>query len=127
MKLAHVALWTADLDRLCGFWTDMFGAVAGDLYESARRPEFLSRFLRLKDGPTIEIMQGAWIAAADGQEERSGYAHPALSLGSREAVDTMAAEAAQRGILVSLARMTGDGFYEAVIQDPDGNLIEITI
>ncbi|WP_244748381.1 hypothetical protein [Mesorhizobium sp. 131-3-5] len=23
-------------------------------------------------------------------------------------------------------RLTGDGFYEAVIEDPDGNLIEVT-
>ncbi len=30
------------------------------------------------------------------------------------------------GILLSPARMTGDGFYEAVISDPDGNPVEIT-
>ena len=29
------------------------------------------------------------------------------------------------GLLVSPPRRTGDGFYEAVIRDPDGNLIEI--
>ncbi|MDU6390501.1 MAG: glyoxalase/bleomycin resistance/extradiol dioxygenase family protein, partial [Pantoea sp.] len=28
-------------------------------------------------------------------------------------------------ILVSPARVTGDGYYEAIIRDPDGNLIEI--
>ncbi|HEE0241674.1 TPA: glyoxalase/bleomycin resistance/extradiol dioxygenase family protein, partial [Serratia marcescens] len=30
------------------------------------------------------------------------------------------------GILLSAPRWTGDGFYEAVIRDPDGNAIEIT-
>ncbi|MFO5881341.1 glyoxalase/bleomycin resistance/extradiol dioxygenase family protein, partial [Klebsiella pneumoniae] len=29
------------------------------------------------------------------------------------------------GILISPPRTTGDGYYEAVIADPDGNLIEI--
>lgn len=127
MKIAHIALWTSNLDRLCTFWAETFSAVVGDLYESRRRPGFSSRFLRLAEGPEIEIMQGPWIAEA-GQdlEERAGYAHLALSLGSKSAVDAMAAQAQKRGILVSPARMTGDGFYEAVLRDPDGNLIEIT-
>ena len=126
MRIAHVALWTADLERLCGFWADIFGATVGDLYQSARRPGFSSRFLYLKDGPSIEIMQGPWINGQDQQGERQGYAHLALSLGSREAVDALATKAAASGILLSPARMTGDGFYEAVLEDPDGNPIEIT-
>lgn len=126
MRIAHVALWTADLDGLCRFWAETFGAVVGDLYESARRPGFCSRFLTLKGGPSIEVMQGPWIAR-EVLEERQGYAHLALSLGSREAVDAMAVQAAAFGILISPARMTGDGFYEAVLRDPDGNLIEITV
>lgn len=28
--------------------------------------------------------------------------------------------------IVSFPRMTGDGYYEASILDPDGNIIEIT-
>ncbi len=126
MRIAHVALWTADLDGLCRFWAETFGAVVGDLYESARRPGFCSRFLTLKGGPAIEVMQGPWITR-EVLQERQGYAHLALSLGSREAVDAMAALATASGILISPARMTGDGFYEAVLRDPDGNLIEITV
>ncbi len=126
MRIAHVALWTTDLDRLCRFWAETFGAIAGDLYESARRPGFSSRFLYLKDGPSVEVMQGPWIRGQEEQSERQGYAHLALSLGSREAVDALAAKAAAAGILLSPARMTGDGFYEAVLSDPDGNPIEIT-
>ncbi|WEZ82044.1 VOC family protein [Rhizobium sp. 32-5/1] len=127
MRIAHVALWTADLDRLCAFWETTFGAVSGVRYESRNRPGFASRFLTLKGGPSIEIMQGPWIAAPDAMPERAGYAHIALSLGSREAVDALAEIAASKDILVAPARMTGDGFYEAVLRDPDGNLIEITV
>ncbi|WP_438751333.1 VOC family protein [Pararhizobium sp. O133] len=127
MRIGHVALWTTDIDRLSAFWAQTFGAEIGERYESARRPGFASRFLSLADGPTIEIMQGPWIGTPGGLVERAGYAHVALSLGSREAVDVMADNAARRDILVSPPRMTGDGFYEAVLRDPDGNIIEIMI
>jgi len=127
MKIAHVALWTTDLDRICAFWETTFGAIAGATYKSRNRPGFSSRFLTLADGASLEVMQGPWIAAADNMPERAGYAHIALSLGSREAVDAMAEVAASKDILIAPARMTGDGFYEAVLRDPDGNLIEITV
>ena len=102
-----------------------FDANVGDLYESANRIGFKSRFLELADGPAIEIMTGPWI---DGEEvrERCGYAHVAVSLGDREAVDRMAGKARPLGILASGPRLTGDGYYEAVLLDPDGNHVEIT-
>ncbi len=37
----------------------------------------------------------------------------------------MAARAVEKGILVAAPRRTGDGYYEAIIRDPDGNLIEL--
>lgn len=127
MRIGHIALWTQDVERLAAFWAETFGAEIGERYESARRPGFVSRFLSLTDGPTIEIMQGPWIGTPEGAVERAGYAHIALSLGSREAVDALATDAARKDILVSPPRMTGDGFYEAVLKDPDGNIIEIMI
>lgn len=127
MNIAHVALWTKDIDRIARFWVAFLGAKAGDVYESRRRPGFRSRFLTLGAGPSIEVMEGPWLVSHDTAVERAGYAHIALSLGSGKAVDEMSRRAAQEGLLVSAARWTGDGFYEAVIRDPDGNLIEITI
>lgn len=55
----------------------------------------------------------------------TGWVHLAISVGGEENVDRMAKRAAAQGILVSAPRTTGDGYYEAVIKDPDGNLIEI--
>ncbi|MCA1368878.1 VOC family protein [Bradyrhizobium sp. BRP14] len=128
MSIAHVALWTKDIERIAAFWVGFLGAEAGAVYESRRRPGFRSRFLTLGAGPSIEVMEGPWLAPPEGPEvERAGYAHIALSLGSAQAVDDLAARAERQGLLVSEARWTGDGFYEAVIRDPDGNLIEITI
>jgi lactoylglutathione lyase len=124
-KIAHVALWTRDVERLCAFWRRVFGAEVGELYESRNRLGFASRFLTLGEGATVEVMSGPWVADHN-PSERSGYAHVALSLGSREAVDRLASEMDKEGALVGAPRLTGDGFYEAVVRDPDGNLVEVT-
>jgi lactoylglutathione lyase len=125
MKIAHLALWTTDVDRLASFWEEMFDAKVGEPYRSRNREGFVSRFLQLADGAAIEIMTGPWIES-EPTGERSGYAHVAVGLGSREAVDVMADKARELGILLSGPRMTGDEFYEATLSDPDGNLVEIT-
>jgi lactoylglutathione lyase len=125
-RLAHAALWTRDLDAAAAFWRDVFGARVGEPYRSARRDGFVSRFVTLADGGAIELMTGPWLDAADGGVERVGWDHVAVSLGSREAVDALAARCAPEGRLVSGPRMTGDGFYEAVLAMPDGTRVEIT-
>lgn len=48
-----------------------------------------------------------------------------LGVGDEQQVDEMAVRAAEKGILVAAPRHTGDGYYEAIIRDPDGNLIEL--
>ncbi|MFS8146203.1 bleomycin resistance protein [Rhizobium sp. R635] len=126
MYIAHVALWTPDLDRQVAFWEKYFDAEIGETYCSKRREGFVSRFITLAGkGAQIEIMTGPWINAGD-YEEASGWDHIAISLGNAAAVDEMAARCKADGILVSGPRMTGDGFYEAVITTPDGSRVEIT-
>lgn len=126
ITLAHVALWTRDPDRLCAFWAEAFGATVGPLYQSRNRPGYQSRFLRFASGAEIEVMTGPWVGPP-GAPEGQGYAHVALSLGSRAAVDALAERMGQAGALHAAPRHTGDGFYEAVLRDPDGNLIEVTV
>lgn len=129
VALAHVALWTRDLDGAARFWRDYFGAEVGEPYRSKRRVGFVSRFVTLPGGGRIELMSGPWIEAcgeAEAARERVGWDHIAVSLGSREAVDRLARRCAADGRLVSPARQTGDGFYEAVIAMPDGVRVEIT-
>lgn len=139
MRIEHVAVWTpsaARLERLRAFYETHFGARAGARYESAHRPGFVSCFLTLPaseagEPPSarIELMTAPGLAAAAGADggEAAGYAHLALSVGSRAAVDALAARLAAGGVpVVSGPRLTGDGYYEAVVRDPDGNLIEIT-
>ena len=123
--IAHAAIWTTDLNRMCAFWERVFGVTVGQLYESKNRVGFKSRFLSFPSGPTIEVMAGPWVTERE-RDETVGYAHLAISLGSQAAVDELATLMRSEARLASGPRWTGDGYYEAVIVDPDSNLIEIT-
>lgn len=124
MRLAHVALWTSDLDGAAEFWRTWFGAGIGEPYHSRNRAGFVSRFVSLPSGDKIELMTGPWVEP--GRGEATGWDHVAISLGSEAAVDEMAGRCRDAGILLSGPRTTGDGFYEAVIAMLDGALVEIT-
>lgn len=124
MNLAHIALWTTDIEQAAAFWATYFDAEIGDRYESRNRPGFASRFATLpKSGLRIELMQGPWVGP--NAAEASGWAHIAFSLGSRDEVEGLAERFEADGLLVSAPRQTGDGYYEAVVRAPDGTLIEI--
>lgn len=130
MRIDHLALWTRDrdsLERLRAFYADHFGATANALYESANRPGFASYFLAFPGGGArLELMTAPGLAAAPAGEA-AGYAHLALSVGSRAAVDALVARLAAAGVPAeSGPRVTGDGCYEAVVRDPDGNAVEVT-
>ncbi|SAK56209.1 Glyoxalase-like domain protein [Caballeronia hypogeia] len=126
MHIAHIAVWTRDLIAAAEFWRRYFHAEIGDTYRSARRPGFVSCFVTVPgERASIELMSAPWIADASATEH-AGWDHLAISLGSRAAVDEMAARCHADGLLVSAPRTTGDGFYEAVIAAPDGTRIEIT-
>ena len=134
-RIAHVALWTRDaeaLERLRDFYERHFGARAGDLYRSARQPGFTSYFLRFASGAQLELMTlpggaRAAIRPPGVEEPRPGLAHVALALGSTAAVDALTARLAAEGVhVLSPPRWTGDGYYESVIADPEGNIVEIT-
>jgi lactoylglutathione lyase len=128
MRLEHVAVWTHDLERLRAFYARWFGARAGSLYRSATRPGFASYFLTFPDGGgRLELMSVPELDRP-AVAPAVGYAHLAMSVGSREAVDALAARMRADGVpLLSPPRQTGDGYYEAVVADPDGNMVEITV
>ena len=125
MRIAHAALWTRNLDEAAEFWRRTFGASIGEPYHSQRRPGFVSRFVTLPGGATIELMTGPWIASAP-VGDSVGWDHLAISLGDSATVDSLVAQCEVDGRLISPARLTGDAHYEAVIATPDGPRIEIT-
>lgn len=127
-RISHVALWTHDIERLADFYARHFGAAVGERYVNAARG-FASRFLTFADGARLELMSSAQpLPANEPGSERMGLAHLALSVGSERCVDDLTGELRSAGCtVVGGPRRTGDGYYESVVLDPDGNRIEITV
>lgn len=119
-----MALWAGDLEAVCAFYVDHLGATAGELYVNEGKG-FRSRFLSWGDGARLEVMHRAGLELA--RPGTAGWAHVALSLGSEPAVDEAAARLSAAGVeVVEGPRRTGDGYYECVVLDPEGNRVELT-
>ena len=126
MRIEHVAIWTGDLERLREFYERWLGARAGARYDN-EGTGFASYFLAFESGARLELMQMASIPEGPA-EQTTGYAHFAVSVGSEQAVDELTAALADAGHRVlDGPRRTGDGYYESVILDPDGNRVEVTV
>lgn len=129
MYIEHIALWTPDLERLKAFYEIYFGAQAGPKYVNPAK-QFESYFLRFASGARLELMSRPGLHRPDDASLAliSGYAHLAVALGSETAVDAMTERLRMDGYRVlDGPRRTGDGYYESVILDPDGNPIELTV
>ena len=125
MKIAHIALWTRQLEQQARFWVSFFDGEINEKYCSQTNPGFESLFVKIGDNIAIELMTKPGLVALTADNNHTGWVHLAISVGGAENVDRLAKRADAQGILVSPPRTTGDGYYEAVIKDPDGNLIEI--
>jgi lactoylglutathione lyase len=127
MRIEHVAVWTTDLERLRAFYERYFGARTGPQYRSATRAGFVSYFLTFPDGGSrLELMCSPGLAATAGAPA-VGYAHIALTVGSRADVEVLTERMRRDGVrVVSAPRQTGDGYFESVVEDPDGNAVEIS-
>lgn len=127
MKLEHVAVYVRDLENMRRFYEKYFQAAAGERYHNPRSG-FTSYFLSFEDGARLEIMNLEESNALTPSDAPIGYAHISISLGSKEAVDQMTERFRDEGIqIVGEPRTTGDGYYESVILDPEGNRIELTV
>lgn len=128
MHIDHVAIWTRNLERLRAFFVSTFGATAGPRYVNPAK-QFVSYSLTFESGARLELMSAPSIHACPQRvhANEAGYAHLAISVGSRERVDELTASLRAAGVpVVDGPRQTGDGYYESAIFDPDGNRIEIT-
>ncbi len=127
MKIEHVAIWVSDLELIKNFYQKYFSMNSNSLYHNVKTG-FSSYFLSFTDGARIEIMSRPDVLDSPSKQVMFGYAHIAISVGSQERVIALTNELRNDGFEVhSEARTTGDGYFESVIKDPDGNLIEITI
>jgi lactoylglutathione lyase len=129
MRIEHIALWTNDIDRMARFYQAYFGASAGARYVNPAK-HFSSCFLSFASGSRLELMSRPGLDSAGPQaaQQRVGCVHVAIAVGSEAAVDALTERLRADGTrIVGEARRTGDGYYESVVEDPDGNLVEITV
>lgn len=127
MHIEHVAVWTQQLDVQKNFYEKYFSAHAGQKYVNPKIG-FESYFLTFETGARLELMQAPDVVPSQPVGRIVGYVHMAISVGSRERVDQLTQRLESDGYRVmSQPRVTGDGYYESVVLDPDGNQIEITI
>ena len=126
MKLEHVALWVKDLEGAKDFFIKYFGAFPNEGHHN-EKTGFRSYFLSFDDGARLEIMSSPLFEESEKSVYRSAYAHVAISLGSKEAVDELSERFKADGFkILSGPRTTGDGYYESAIIGFEGNVVEIT-
>ena len=128
VRIEHIALWVDDLDGICAFYEQTFGAHVGPRYTNPAKG-FESRFLSFGSGARIEVMRTTTLSPARhaAGEQRMGLTHLAISLGSEDAVREVTERLRANGVTVlDGPRRTGDGYFESVILDPEGNRIELT-
>jgi lactoylglutathione lyase len=124
IRIEHTGLWVRDIDRVAAFYARYFDASVGERYHNPRTG-FTSRFLSFGDGARLEIMSRADVADRV-IDEQLGLAHVAIQVGDVAAVDALAARLIADGLPpIDGPRRTGDGYYECVVRDPEGNRVEI--
>jgi lactoylglutathione lyase len=129
VRIEHVALWTEDIDRLAGFYARYFGASVSPKYTNPSKG-YESYFLTFEDGARLELMKTTMLRPVTHEPgvERMGLTHLAICLGAERRVDELTDLLREAGLrVVDGPRHTGDGYYESVVLDPDGNRLELTV
>lgn len=124
MKIEHIAIWTKNLENMRGFYCKYFGGVSNNKYKNKVKG-FESYFISFNSSTRIELMRRKDIEERV-HKEILGLAHLAFKIGSKEKVNELTEILRKDGYkIVGEPRTTGDGYYESVILDPEGNKIEL--
>ena len=129
MRIEHVAVWVNDLEAVAAFYERYFGAMRNELYHNADKG-FSSYFLTFETAARLELMHSTTLdlPASEPGSQRPGWTHLAFSVGNEETVDALTAQLKADGFpVLDGPRCTGDGYYESVVLDPEGNRLEITV
>ncbi|WP_394275002.1 VOC family protein [Luteococcus sp.] len=123
-RIDHAALYVEDLEAARRFFEDYFGARANSQYHNPTAG-LRTYFLSFDDTARLEVMSRPGIDRAR-SESQLGWGHVAIQVGSPKAVNALAARLASDGYRITNGpRTTGDGYYEAVVLDAEGNEVEI--
>ena len=127
MKIEHVAIWVDDIERMRRFYLTYFDVVCGEKYVNSTK-KYTSYFLSFSDGNArIELMNRPDIAdLSSARGLTKGWAHLSITIGTKEAVGTLTERLRTDGYtIIGEPRTSGDGYYESVVADPEGNYLEL--
>jgi lactoylglutathione lyase len=125
MRIEHLAIWAKNMEVLRAFYMTYFGATSNERYHNPTK-NFQSYFLSFGTGCRLELMQKPEIPENENLGEAIGITHFAFTVGGEASVNDLTERLRQDGYrIVGEPRWTGDGYYESVVLDPEGNRIEI--
>lgn len=126
MKIDHVAMYVTNLEQMRDFYEKYYGARSNEMYHNPRTG-LRTYFLSFEGDTRLEIMTRPDVEEVDMTPFRSGYIHLSMKVGSNRKVDELTEVLRKDGYeVVGEPRVTGDGYYESVVLDPEGNMIELT-
>ena len=124
MKIHHIAIWTFHLEELREFYIRYFNGTSNEKYINPKKG-FESYFIYFDDGAALELMSRTDVQNTPIEENKLGLTHFALSFQSKEEVLRTTGQLRSDGYTIAgEPRTSGDGYFESVILDPDGNRVE---
>src|SRR5450432_2188910 len=128
MKIEHLAIWVHDLEIMRSFYLKYFDTSSGEKYVNTKT-QFQAYFILFGEGKTrLELMMRPDILSDNSRRGfNMGIAHFAISVGGKDKVNELTERIRNDNFIIcSAPRTTGDGYYETVVLDPEGNYLEIS-
>ena len=128
MRIEHLALWVHDLEGMRDFYLKYFDTTSGEKYVNSAK-QFTAYFILFGEGKTrLELMTRPDITVIDGKRGfNMGLAHFTISVGGKKQVNALTERLRRDNyVIFGEPRTTGDGYYESVVLDPEGNYLEIS-
>lgn len=124
MRIHHIAVWTFRLEDMKEFYIRYFQGTSNDKYINPKKG-FESYFIRFDSGAELELMSRTGVQNTAIEENKLGLTHFAFALNSKEEVLELTEKLRNAGYtIVGEPRTSGDGYFESVVLDPDGNRVE---
>jgi lactoylglutathione lyase len=125
IAITHIAVYVTDLEKAKDYYINYLDGKSNALYQND--DGFSSYFITFDSEVRLELMHHTQLENREVIDKVNGFSHVAFSVGSKEKVIEITDRITADGYkLYSSPRLTGDGYFESCVADPDGNRIEIT-
>lgn len=125
MRIDHIAIWTKDLELMKNFYIQYFNGRCNEKYINPLKG-FESYFISFENGAKLELMFNPKVFQSNHTNEIVRLTHIAFNLGSKDAVSMLTERLRRDGHpIIAEPRTTGDGYFESVVLDIEGNRIEL--